>query len=119
LLDSQKDVKNKFFLFKKQIYKGMRTKDQCRETAHQLLAGEFENFKHNPSDYCRSMGWHKDSKGTKKAIKKADDLCWTADDTNRLAAIIESKADDDMLEIVESNEVSDFLCSCIAGHIQA
>jgi len=97
----------------------MRTTEDCKETAHRLLAAEFENFAHNPADYCRSMGWHKDSPGTKKAIKKGSNLLWTAKDTDNLAAIIESKGDDELLDILESNEVSDFLCNCIAGHIQA
>ena len=97
----------------------MRNKDSIRNTASQLLEGEFENLKHNPVDFCKAMGWHKDSPGTKKAVKKAADLCWTAEDTNKLAAIIESQGDAELLDIVESNEVQDFLTNCVAGHIQA
>ena len=97
----------------------MRNKEQCRHIASQLLEGEFSNLRHEPVDFCRAMGWSKDSKGTKKAVKKADDLCWTAKDTDQLAAIIECQGETDLLEIVESNEVQDFLTNCVAGHILA
>lgn len=97
----------------------MRTKETIRHTASQLLEGEFENLRHDPVGFCKAMGWHKDSPGTKKAIKKAAGLCWTAEDTNKLAAIIESKGNEELLDIVESSEVQDFLTNCIAGHIQA
>jgi hypothetical protein len=90
---------------------------QALQTAQFLLDGEFENFAHNPEDYCRSMGWAKDSEGTQKAIEKKDDICPTSEDYNNLAQIISSSKASDAIEAAELNSVSDFLCNCIAGHI--
>lgn len=96
-----------------------RTFQDCQQTAHSLLEGEFENLKHNPADFCRAMGWPKESPGTKKAIKKANDLCWTTEDTDALARIIQNSDEEDLIDIVESGNVQDFLTNCVAGHIQA
>lgn len=96
-----------------------RTTKECNDIAHNLLSGEFENFANNPADYCRAMGWHKDSKGTKKAIKKGVNLVWDGYDTEALASIIKSQGNKELIEIVESGSVSDFLCNCVAKHIQA
>lgn len=87
--------------------------------AQQLLDWEFYDANHKPTDYCQAMGWHKDSKGTKKAVKKAGQLAPTAQDIEKLAQIISSIDSENAHEIKENNSVSDFLCNCVATHIQA
>jgi len=87
--------------------------------AGQLLDWEFDEANRKPVDYCESMGWLKNSKATKKAIKKAGTLAPTADDIENLAKIINSIDSEDAYECKESNSVSDFLCNCVAGHIVA
>lgn len=96
-----------------------RTFLDCSNTAHQLLSGEFDNFGNNPADYCKSLGWHKDSPGTKKAIKKGKDLVWDAHDTEALAKIIQNSEEEDLIDVIESNDVQDFITNCVAKHIQA
>ena len=92
---------------------------QAKQTAQELLDSEFDEANHNPIDYCRAMGWHKDSKGTKNAIKKKGTLAPSADDIENFALIIFNMDIDDSFEIRENNTVSDFLCNCVAKHIQA
>lgn len=87
------------------------------QTAQELLDSEFAEVNDSPVRYCEAMGWSKTSKGTKKAIKKKDSLCPTANDIEALAKIIHSIDSEDINVIVNSNSVSDFLCNCVAGHI--
>ncbi|HUU86311.1 MAG TPA: hypothetical protein VMX17_00990 [Candidatus Glassbacteria bacterium] len=95
------------------------TKQEATQTAQVLLDSEFDEANHNPVDYCRAMGWNKDSKGTQNAIKKKGSLVPSVDDVENLAQIVLSIGSDESFEIQENNSVSDFLCNCVAGHIIA
>lgn len=92
---------------------------KAKTLAQQLLGSEFESANREPANYCQSMGWHKYSKGTQKAISKKGSLAATAQDVENLTSIIESIGSEDIIEAMENNSVSDFLCNCVAGHIQA
>jgi hypothetical protein len=97
----------------------MRTREVALQTASGLFDGELSNLRNNPADFCRAMGWNKDSPGTNKAINKAEDICQTSDDVNKLADIIQSQGDIDLIDIVESGDVQDFLTNTVAKYIQA
>lgn len=97
----------------------MRTREAALHTASGLFDGELSNLRNDPIDFCRAMGWHRDSPGTKKAIKKAGDICQTSEDVNKLADIIQSQGDIDLIDIVESGDVQDFLTNAVAKYIQS
>jgi uncharacterized protein YaaR (DUF327 family) len=90
---------------------------EAKQLAQQLLDSEFESFSNNPAEYCRAMGWDKQSKGTHAAISKKDEVTFTVKDVEKLTSIIEKNPSEDYIEIAESNSVSDFLTNCVADKI--
>src|SRR4051794_40558639 len=89
-----------------------------KKVAQGLLDNEFENFANDPKAYCKAMGWDVNSEATKTAIKHKDDLTFTVEDVQNLKSILDSMSPDtDVLDVMDSNAVSDFLPNCVASHI--
>ncbi len=92
-------------------------KTKALNLAHNLLESEFNEFRNNPVGYCEAMGWEENSPSMHLAKKKKETLNFTDKDVNELVSIIQGVDSEDVIDIVESNKVSDFLTNCVAGHI--
>jgi len=92
-------------------------KQSALQLAQQLLDLEFESVNHNPTDYCKAMGWEENSPSTNLAKKKKGEINFTADDVNKLTNIICSLDTESTIEAAENDDVCDFLANCVAGHI--
>lgn len=92
-------------------------KQKANNLAHELLESEFNEFRYNPVGYCKAMGWKENSPSTHLAKKKQGVLNFTDKDVEKLTNIIENSGSEDVIEVAESNSVSDFLTNCVAGHI--
>lgn len=91
--------------------------EKSKQIAQAALDNEFEDANHNPVDYCLSMGWAKDSKGTQQAIEKKGKLAPSESDIKKLTKIIFDLEVESTLAVYENNTFHDFLCNCVAAHI--
>ena len=86
--------------------------------ATNILDSEIDNFDNNSIEYIRSMGWGLEK--YKNINKLKGKICPAKQDYLNLQSIIDSIVSigiTDILEIMESNTISDFTCNYVAGQI--
>ena len=88
-------------------------------TAENLLESEFNSFRFSPVDYCKSLNWPLGNNFRKWLNEERYNITYTDKDVMDLEKILIESQDNanDVIDVIENGNVSDFITNCIAGKI--